>query len=218
MVCLHVDGVSIECPPFNIFKQCHEHYQNMFKNNGNGMDVQIETQHSSAFPTVFEHCGYLDVRTKETKPWKRRYFVVNNNLLLTASTPHAQKLDRVIPLEGSTVKSTSDVFLYINFELFVRKHCVYFRAKSSESGAKWINALQKASNLKIKDIYRFVYTLGQSKLAHSKVVAAIHRESNEHSAIKILRKKSLNKQKSVKNSIEIVKKIENKFLVRLYEL
>eukprot|EP01083_Nonionella_stella_P099502 279775_1 len=40
----------------------------------NDNHTQSRIEHSVAFPRTFEHCGYLDVRTKEDKPWKRRYF------------------------------------------------------------------------------------------------------------------------------------------------
>ena len=118
----------------------------------NGDDHKVE--HSSAFPRTCQHCGYLDVRTTEQKPWKRRYFVVNNNFLLSAATPHAKRLDRVIPLEGSNIRSTnksSDM----TFELFIRKHRLFFRCASPKQCTKWANAIEKASKLKIKDIYRF---------------------------------------------------------------
>ena len=113
-----------------------------------------DIEHSTAFPQNFQYSGYLDVRTKPEKPWKRRYFVVNNNFLLSAATPHAKKLDSVIALEGSNTKTTnksSDM----TFELFTHRHRLYFRAASPKQCSKWTTAIQRASKLKIKDIYRF---------------------------------------------------------------
>ena len=129
------------------------HTSNGKNNKVNGME-ENKVEHSTAFPRTYQYCGYLDVRTKSEKPWKRRYFVVNNNFLLSAATPHAKKLERVIPLEGSNIRSntkTSDM----TFELFIRKHRLYFRAASPKQCTKWTNAIQKASKLKIKDIYRY---------------------------------------------------------------
>jgi len=183
-------------------------------NNDNNMENENKVEHSSAFPRTFQHCGYLDVRTKEDKPWKRRYFVVNNNFLLSAATPHAKKLDRVIPLEGSNIRQStksSDM----TFELFIRKHKLYFRAASPKQCTKWTNAIQKASKLKIKDIYRFLYTLGTSGM--TKVVAAKHRTTNEDSAIKIIDKRMCDK-KMLKTEIQILKKLDSPYIVSLYDL
>eukprot|EP01083_Nonionella_stella_P095519 268194_1 len=171
-------------------------------------------EHSQAFPKQFTHSGYLDIRQRTSKPWKRRYFVVNNNFLLSAATPHAKKLDRVIPLEGSNIRSTnksSDM----TFELFIRKHQLYFRAASPKQCITWTTAIQKASKLKIKDIYRFLYTLGTSGM--TKVVAAKHRVSNEDSAIKIIDKRMCDK-KMLKTEIQILKKLDSPNIVQLYDL
>eukprot|EP01084_Bolivina_argentea_P125195 221845_1 len=183
-------------------------------NDNNNQHEESRVEHSSAFPRTFQHCGYLDVRTTEKKPWKRRYFVVNNNFLLSAATPHAKKLDRVIPLEGSNIRTTnksSDM----TFELYIRKHQLYFRAASPKQCITWTVAIQKASKLKIKDIYRFLYTLGTSGM--TKVVAAKHRVSNEDSAIKIIDKRMCDK-KMLKTEIQILKNLDNEFIVHLHDV
>eukprot|EP00484_Ammonia_sp_Unknown_P030727 CAMPEP_0197048818 /NCGR_PEP_ID=MMETSP1384-20130603/24070_1 /TAXON_ID=29189 /ORGANISM="Ammonia sp." /LENGTH=551 /DNA_ID=CAMNT_0042481011 /DNA_START=28 /DNA_END=1683 /DNA_ORIENTATION=- len=182
------------------------------QNDNNAEEEKVT--HSSAFPRHFQHCGYLDARTNPDKPWKRRYFVVNNNFLLSAATPHAKKLDRVIPLEGSNVRSTnksSDM----SFELFIRKHKLYFRCASPKQCQTWTTAIQKASTLKIKDIYRFLYTLGTSGM--TKVVAAQHRTTNADSAIKIIDKRMCDR-KMLKTEIQILKKLECPYIVQLYDL
>ncbi len=117
-------------------------------------------EHSQAFPTHFSHSGYLDIRYRKSKPWKRRYFVVNNNFLLCAATPHASKLEGVYPLEGSTIKSHHRNTSNMTFELFIRKHTLFFRAASPQQCGIWKDHIAKASKLKIKDVYRFLYTLG----------------------------------------------------------
>eukprot|EP01084_Bolivina_argentea_P125194 221844_1 len=175
---------------------------------------ESKVEHSSAFPRTFQHCGYLDVRTTEKKPWKRRYFVLNNNFLLSAATPHAKQLDRVIPLEDSNIVSTPK-YSDVTFELFIRKHQLYFRAASPKQCITWTTAIQKASKLKIKDIYRFLYTLGTSGM--TKVVAAKHRVSNEDSAIKIIDKRMCDK-KMLKTEIQILKKLDSPNIVQLYDL
>merc|ERR1712228_5635 len=96
----------------------------------NGIAIEKhKIQHSPAFPESFGHCGFLDVRQNPNKPWKRRYFAVNNNFLLCATTPHAKELESVLPLDGCKFQSTkksSDM----TFELFIRKQLFYFHAPS----------------------------------------------------------------------------------------
>merc|ERR1719361_2602071 len=171
-------------------------------------------EHSIAFPKNFQYSGYLDVRTKPEKPWKRRYFVVNNNFLLSAATPYAKRLDSVIALEGSNTKTTSKSS-DMTFDLFTKRHRLFFRAASPKQCSKWTAAIQRASNLKIKDIYRFLYTLGIS--GRTKVVAAKHRTSGLDSAIKIMDKRQCDR-KMLKTEIQILKKLESPYIVALYDL
>mmetsp|Transcript_26752 Transcript_26752/g.23562 ORF Transcript_26752/g.23562 Transcript_26752/m.23562 type:complete len:507 (-) Transcript_26752:266-1786(-) len=184
-------------------------------------EASAQPEHSNAFPKRFTYSGYLDIRQKKSKPWKRRYFVVNNNFLLCAATPHAQKLEGVYPLEGSSIKTkksskhTSDDNGNMTFELFIRKHQLFFRAASPQQCSIWKEHIQKASKLKIKDIYRFLYTLGTSGM--TKVVAAKHRTTNEDSAIKIIDKRMCDK-KMLKTEIQILKKLDSPYIVSLYDL
>eukprot|EP01084_Bolivina_argentea_P024800 46169_1 len=181
-------------------------------------EAQQQPEHSAAFPKRFTYSGYLDIRFKKSKPWKRRYFVVNNNFLLCAATPHAQKLEGVYPLEGSQVsgkrrKSASDM----TFELFIRKHQLFFRAASPQQCTIWKEHITKASKLKIKDVYRFLYTLGTSESQMTKVVAAKHRTTNDDCAIKIVDKRNC-EAKMLKTEIQILKKLDNPYIVQLYDI
>eukprot|EP01084_Bolivina_argentea_P125197 221848_1 len=175
---------------------------------------ESKVEHSSAFPRTFQHCGYLDVRTTEKKPWKRRYFVLNNNFLLSAATPHAKQLDRVIPLEDSNIVSTPK-YSDVTFELFIRKHQLYFRAASRKQCIAWTTAIKKASKLKIKDMYILGTSLSTSE--YSTVVAAKHRVSNEESVIKRIDKTMVDK-KMLKTEIQILKKLDSPYIVQLYDL
>ena len=169
---------------------------------------------SSAFPRSYTKAGYLDVRRDITKSWKRRYFVLNNNFLLCASTPHAKKLEAVISLEGSNTNiSTSDM----TFSLKQRKTTLYFRAPSPKECKIWTKQIQKASTLKIKDIYRFLSTLGTSESQMTKVVAAQHRTTNEDCAIKIIDKRTCDR-KMLNTEIKILKKLRNPNIVQLHDI
>ena len=219
-------------------------------------EASSQPEHSAAFPKRFTYSGYLDVRQKKNKPWARRYFVVNNNFLLCAATPHAQKLEGVYPLEGSSIKthknksknknkspkssspstsngkhstsngkkspksstsSSSNNNGNMTFELFIRKHQLFFRAASPQQCSIWKEHIQKASKLKIKDVYRFLYTLGTSESQMTKVVAAKHKTTNEDCAIKIVDKRNC-ESKMLKTEIQILKKLDNPYIVQLYDI
>ena len=120
----------------------------------------------------------------------------------------------VIPLDGSNVKSTTKS-TDMNFELCTQHKRLYFRAASPAQCSLWTEAIQKASKLKVKDIYRFLYTLGTSGM--TKVVAAKHLTTGEDSAIKIIDKRLCDK-KMLKTEIQILKKLDSPFIVRLYDL
>eukprot|EP01083_Nonionella_stella_P005007 14602_1 len=182
-----------------------------------------QPEHSAAFPKRFSHSGYLDIRTHRKKAWKRRYFVVNNNFLLCAATPHAKRLEGVYPLEGSSIKSKrlSNEFTpgggSMTFQLFIRKHQLLFRAASPQQCLHWKQHIERASKLKIKDVYRFLYTLGCSESQMAKVVAAKHRTTGEDCAIKIVDKRSC-ESKMLKTEIQILKKLDNPYIVQLYDI
>jgi len=177
--------------------------------------VSLENNRHSIFSTTYQYAGFLDCRQHKDKPWRRRYFVVNNNFLLCAATPHSTKLEAMIPLEGSKISShlrSSDM----TFELFTRRQRLYFRTAAPKQCASWTKAIQNASQLKIKDIYRFLYELGEGQ-ANIKVVAAKHRTTNEHCAIKIVDKRMCDK-KMLRNEIQILKKIDHPQIVSIYDL
>eukprot|EP01083_Nonionella_stella_P086663 240899_1 len=185
------------------------------KANPSGPLLAKNKDSKCCFPSTHQHAGYVDVRTHCDKPWKRRYFVVNNNFLLSAATPHAVKLERMICLEGSKVSKhlkSSDM----TFELFIRKHKLYFRTASPGQCETWTKAIERASKLKIKDIYRFLYELGEGQ-SNVKVLAARHKTTNEDVAIKIVNKRHCDK-KMLKTEIQILKKVSNEHIVPIYDL
>lgn len=175
--------------------------------------------HGKAFPKKFTYSGYLDVKGQKTSMWKRRYFVLSNNFLLCAATPHAESLESCISLEGSQVDkdSTKKASNTLTFEVFARKKLMYFRAPSPNECKLWKIHIAKAAKLKIKDIYRFMYSLGDTDSQMNKVVAAKHRTSGEDAAIKIVDKRMCD-AKLLKTEIQILKKLDNKHIVQLYDI
>ena len=118
--------------------------------------TQREFARKSAFPKpeLQTHKGFLDVRKSSKKDWHRRYFVLTVNFLLSAATPMAEELERVIPLEGTNIR-TSTQTTDLTFQLIVRRKKWYFKAPNQTECKQWTEKIEKASKLKIKDIYRF---------------------------------------------------------------
>eukprot|EP01084_Bolivina_argentea_P194366 333483_1 len=180
-----------------------------------------EYKHSTVFPNSYQYCGYLDMSNKSNPcVWNRKYFMVSNNYLVSAPTSMSLKLDEIIYLQDSTVitstkntstKNTSQII----FELITSTQRLHFRSTSSHHCIQWINAIQKASKLRIKDLYRLEYILGTSGM--TKVVAAKHKITNTESAIKIVDKRICNK-KMLKTEIQILKNLDNEFIVHLHDV
>ena len=305
------------------------HFGGAFGNVNAALDTHPPK--SDAFPERYTLCGFLDVRTKRSRSWKRRYFVLSNNFLLCASTQFAPKLERVTPLEGSSIVATGDddanhyhshhhhnhhnnhtpsskntdhsssvsSFRSSNstsnsssnssesdnkdssdskssqdndnssrississisnstsasasiskssstshhnhnhnhrhyhhshssrkkedadrrFTLKLRtEKLLYFRAQDADLCSKWSNYIDRASRLKIKDIYRFLYTLGTSESQMTKVVSAKHILTGEDCAIKIVDKRTCDKQ-MLQTEVKILKKLDNQYIVQLYDL
>ena len=105
-----------------------------------------------------------------------------------------------------------------SFNLCLRsKKILYFRALNNEDCELWSNYIERASSLKIKDIYRFLYTLGTSESQMTKVVSARHRQTGEDCAIKIVDKRTCHSG-MLKSEIKILKKLDNEYIVKLYDL
>ena len=74
--------------------------------------------------------------------------------------------------------------------IFTKKVRVFY-TDSSQSNQEWISKLMKATSYRdISEFYEFKNTLGEGKYGHVKL--AIHKETNEKVAIKILSKKDMN--------------------------
>eukprot|EP01083_Nonionella_stella_P093386 261708_1 len=170
----------------------------------------------SAFPRLYDYCGYLDIRTRTTKSWKRKYFVLANNFLLMSSTPYSSKLEKVIPLEGSNVKTTTKTSPLM-FEILIRKKRNQFRAPNESECNQWTEKIQRASRLKIKDIYRFDAILGTNATGSTKVLSAKHRVTGEDVAVKVISKKEYNPA-MLSNEVLILKRLDHPHVVKLFDL
>jgi len=168
------------------------------------------------FPPQQDFSGYLDIRTRSSKAWKRKYFVVTNNFLLMASTPYSAKLEKVIPLEGSNVSTTTKTGS-VSFEILIRKKRNLFRAPNENECIAWTTRIQRASRLRIKDIYHFSALLGSSSSGSTKVLAAKHRVTGEEVAVKVISKKEYN-PRMLSNEVLILKRLDHPHVVQLFDI
>eukprot|EP00484_Ammonia_sp_Unknown_P001990 CAMPEP_0197023322 /NCGR_PEP_ID=MMETSP1384-20130603/4039_1 /TAXON_ID=29189 /ORGANISM="Ammonia sp." /LENGTH=722 /DNA_ID=CAMNT_0042451517 /DNA_START=22 /DNA_END=2190 /DNA_ORIENTATION=+ len=185
-------------------------------NEKEAVNIIQQRKGKSAFPKLYDHSGYLDIRTRATKAWKRKYFVLANNFLLMASTPYSEKLEKVIPLEGSNVKTTTKTS-HLSFEILIRKKRNQFRAPNEVECNRWTEKIQRASRLKIKDVYRFDAILGSNTTGSTKVASAKHRVTGEEVAVKVISKKEYN-PKMLSNEVLILKRLDHPHVVKLFDL
>ncbi|ETO23946.1 Protein kinase domain containing protein, partial [Reticulomyxa filosa] len=180
------------------------------------VDDVLKERGKSPFPKQKEFSGYLDVRTRSTKSWKRRYFALSNNFLLMAETEHAKVLERVISLEGTTIKNSMKTSK-LTFELLSKKKRYTFRAANTTECSAWLTHIQKASKLHIKDVYKFEELLGQNDDGTTKVVSARHRVSNEEVAVKAISKRHYD-ARQLQNEVLILRRLDHPNVVKLYDL
>jgi len=179
-------------------------------------DEVIQKRKKTAFPKEFDYCGWLDVRTRASKPWKRRYFVLANNFLLMGVTQYATKLEKVIPLEGTNVKTTIKTS-NMSFEILHRKNRHQFRAPNEDECNAWTEKIQRASRLKIRDVYLFQEVLGSNIDGTTQVISAKHRVRGEEVAIKIINKREYD-PRMLSNEVLILKRLDHPNVVKLYDL
>jgi len=178
--------------------------------------MMVERKKKSVFPEMYDFSGYLDIRTRPTKPWKRKYFVLANNFLLMASTPFSTRLEKVVPLEGTNIKTTTKTS-QLSFEILVRKKRYQFRAPNEKECNSWTDKIQRASKLKIRDIYHFDALLGTNASGSTKVLSAKHRVTGEDVAVKVISKREYN-SKMLSNEVLILKRLDHPHVVKLYDL
>eukprot|EP01083_Nonionella_stella_P061181 159496_1 len=191
---------------------------------------QLNKMHRSAFPEKRTTSDYLWISTKTHSQWRKRYFVLNNNYLLCGDSPYAQLLAACIPLEGAKCSKASEM----TFEVTTnhkrsrkqkrsrksKTKTYYFRAQSSNGCAQWMHHIERASTLRIKDIYRLRYKLGNNESQSATVIAARHRISHRDFAIKIMDKRTCNSQQKqmLYREIKILKHLHHEYIVELCDL
>merc|ERR1712154_711562 len=103
------------------------------------------------------------------------------------------------------------------FEILIRKKRNQFRAGNESECNSWTERIQRASKLKIKDIYRFDAILGSNASGTTKVLSAKHRVTGEEVAVKVISKKEYN-PKMLSNEVLILKRLDHPHVVKLFDL
>jgi len=196
---------------------------------------QLQKMSRSAFPTTYTFSGFLYIKTESHPSWRQKYFVLNNNFLLCGDNPYSERLAACIPLEGCDVRR-SDQMEALTFSVMThsqdaskrkkkkskkssrrRKKKYDFRSMSQNMMQRWIEHIERASTLSIKDLYRLRYKLGNSDSQSAKVIAAKHRVSNQEVAIKIVDKRKCDQQ-TLQREIQILRKLRHTNIVKLEDL
>jgi len=139
----------------------------------------------SCFPKQSTYTGYMHIQSGNRPPFKRRYFCLKNNFLLSDRSPCSVEIERIISLDGVKILTGARKQ---SFEITTETKTYYFKCSSSAECKLWVEHLDKASRLKLEDIYKIGRILGRSESMDSKVVAAVHKVTGNHVAIKIINK------------------------------
>lgn len=119
------------------------------------MDKKSVQENETAFPSVYDFSGWLEIRQKETKPFVKHFAVLKNNFLLLAEGPNATALKKVLPLQNCEVSEVQpNGVLQVRLSL---NKLVEIRCEKKDECSIWQQRISRASKLKIKDIYQLHY-------------------------------------------------------------
>ena len=159
--------------------------------------------------------GYMKYHDNKVER-KNYYFVLSNNFLCGAKSIHSSKLSVIVPIVGKTVKL--DPTNHSKFIVYNKKRTLYFKAPSIDIASKWIEAIHKASNWKITDIYRLISQISGTA-PNPIILTAEHRKSKQKLAIKVITKKVINSKKRISNQLGIMKSLQtNPYIIGLHDV
>jgi len=182
--------------------------------------VPIKKKEKSVFPDFPTLEGYLQI-TKKTSgkkaKWKRRFFCLKHNFLLSAVTPDAQKLERVISLEGATIDRLDLDGAENSLSVRTHRKTYLLQAETSQERERWVKHLQTATKLQITDLYEISDQLGVSATQNTTVVGGVCKTTGRKVAIKIVDKRTCD-HRLLANEVKILKKLEHPHVVQLYDI
>jgi len=179
---------------------------------------RVDTE--SKFPDRSTFLGYMHIKSENMSTFKERYFCLKNNFLLCACNSNSE-MERVIVLDGVKIsRSTENEIAKRSFKMTNRtENKTYeFKCASSKDCKNWVKYLSRAAQLSLHDIYKIKRTLGRTERTNTKVVSAVHRETGNRVAIKIIDKNLCN-SKRLFTEVQALKKIKkHDCVVELLEL
>eukprot|EP00742_Colponemidia_sp_Colp-10_P000606 GILJ01000662.1.p1 GENE.GILJ01000662.1~~GILJ01000662.1.p1 ORF type:complete len:128 (-),score=12.14 GILJ01000662.1:137-520(-) len=97
-------------------------------------------------PTLPQKEGYLTKQGGFVKNWKRRYFVLRDNVITYFKTPTSTSPQGIIPLDQClAVKSADDVInKCCSFIVSIPGRTYYILAESDEERDEWIRAVGRS--------------------------------------------------------------------------
>lgn len=159
----------------------------------------------SPFPKTKTFEGYMTFNAENSASRSRRYFVLNHNFLIGAKFKDSAKLSIAISIESARIdvdKTNPMAFIV------TRKNKKYhFMASNLVEAKQWVYALQKASTLKITDIYRLCHEIAQNYGSKATFIDAQNRESKAKVIIKAINKKRCSKS-DLRQQIPMIKQMQ----------
>jgi len=176
---------------------------------------QLAPKKKSVFPetpTISGHLFITKIGSNKRVKWKNRYFCLKHNFLLSAHSEDAEKLERVISLDGAQITD-------INGCLQINTHRKTYQLKAENDRVlqNWAVHIRTATSLSIEDLYEIGGHLGVSATQNTTVVCGVCKTTLRRVAIKIVDKRTCD-HRLLANEVKILKKLEHPYVVQLYDI
>jgi len=180
---------------------------------------KLAPKKKSVFPETPTMSGELQITKKVDgrKPkWKKRYFCLKHNFLLSAPKQDSEKLERVISLDQATITSLQFGTNY-GIQIQTNRKTYLLKADNQSMRDVWLDPLITATSLQITDLYECGEHLGVSETQNTTVVAGVCYSTNRRVAIKIVDKRTCDHH-LLANEVKILKKLAHEHVVQLYDI
>ncbi|ORM41477.1 Myosin light chain kinase A [Babesia sp. Xinjiang] len=184
----------------------------------------IDSGWPNAFGRLAKKAGYMYKRGRRFRSWKRRYYVLVDNILYYYSNDNSAKPRGCIFLEGYDLDclEVNDWSSMFGFSLSHRGDKLTRRTlylPNREDCVQWLEALSEAMNQQsLMQLYTVREQLGYGKF--SVVYRAIHKSTGEEFAIKIVDKTKISCQERelLRSEIAILRLLRHRHVIYLKEV
>lgn len=180
------------------------------------LKTNVTPKKKSVFPETPTMNGVLHITKKvdgRKAKWKRRFFCLKHNFLLSAPSKDAPKLERVISLDQASITAQDSN----GIEIQTIRKTYLLKAENQAVRDGWLDHLITATRLQITDLYDIGGNLGVSETQNTTVVAGICHSTGRRVAIKIVDKQTCD-HRLLANEVKILKKLEHEHVVQLYDI